>query len=211
LGAGNQPRKELVGETIEQSQLHEVDTIVSPLLSPPVGEKDKEDTQVQRDHRTKRKLTSQAIANSLHAITSHPIAKYHKFSVVSYNEGSATTKAVFSDARLSRPSSKYEVHSILGSTYYLLDVTCFVALLMQLREGESAITQDIHVDVMTPVPQGSEVIVKGKVLHIKENLVFVDGEVWFQGKPVIVGRVIKSLTESNVVALKEGLQQTKNE
>jgi len=145
----------------------------------------------------KNKLNSVAISSAIRSITRHPISKYHKFDVVTYGAGYATCKAVYSDAR---NYSKFEVHCSLGSAYFLLDITCFAALVMLLREGDTAITQDIHVTVMTPISPGSEVIIKAKVQHSKENLIFMDGEIFLGGKCVIACRVIKSTTEPYVVA-----------
>jgi len=170
-------------------------------------DKDKDRESTNSPRLSKKKLGSNAVSGALSAITRHPISKYHKLQVVNYSEGTATIKASFSDARA---SSMHEVHFCLGSAYYLLDVACYVACLTSLHEGESAVTQDIHVTIMQPVPQGSDITVKATVQHMKDNLIFVDGSIWHNGRIVITGRIIKSTSEPVIVMAKDKEPQKKN-
>jgi len=141
------------------------------------------------------------------SITRHPVSKYHNLTLNLGGEpGVATGKATFSAARL---GSKQEVHMCVGATYYLIDAVSYAALAKILHEDETAITQDIHVSVLTPVPQGSEINLKAKVKHMKEpGLVYIDCEVFCMGKLAMTATSIRSFGEPFVMPKNENEQET---
>jgi len=145
----------------------------------------------------KTALTEDMITKAIEMLKKHPVSKYNKLDFIRHGDGSATAKASFSDAR---PHSKYEVHAVLGATYFLLEITCYAALLSHLHDGESAITQDINVSVLHPIPQGSEVTIKARIIHSKPKtgLIFLEGEVWLNSKLMVVAKVIKSLLDPDL-------------
>jgi len=153
----------------------------------------------------KSRLAVQTVVKAILTISRHPISKYHKFDVISHSEGRAEAKAVFSDVRA---NSKYEVHCILGAAHYLIDITCYIALLALMHEGESAITQDIHVSILAPIPQGSEVKVNARVSRIKPKagLAFMDCDISWNGKVMATAKCVKSLLESDLP-----IKETKDE
>jgi len=185
------PKKEIVRE--EKMETDASLMTISPEEDRPSS--DKMDT-IQENVPEKPLLPQASIVKAILQIARHPVAKYHKLDIVSHTEGHAMAKAFFSDAR---PNSKYEVHAVLGAAYFLIDATCYAALLSHMREGDSAITQDIHVNVLAPIPPGSEVIVKAKVLNIKKTgLVILDGELWLGPKLMVTARVLKNLLEPDI-------------
>jgi len=153
----------------------------------------------------RKKLNNAAFQRAIQTVAKHPISKYLKFEVVHHGDGVAQTKATFSDLR----SSIYELHANNGAVDYLLDLTCFLATLTQLNEGDSALTQDFHATSIYTIPPGSEVLLKAKVVCTKENLVFIDGEAWLSGKLCVTARVIKAIHDANYALLaKEGMNPT---
>jgi len=171
-------------------------------------QEDEKIEKVQWEPLEKRPLLAQSVVvKAILTISRHPVSKYHKLDFTKYGGGYAIAKALFSDAR---PSSKYEVHAVLGATYFLIDVTCYAALLSLLHEGESAITQDIHVSVLAPIEQGSEVVVKAKIVNVKPKtgLIFLESEVFHNNKLMVTAKVIKSILEPDL-PVKESTKEEK--
>jgi len=166
-----------------------------------------EDPNSRTQKGSKKKLTSQQQSTMISSITRHPVSKYHNLTLNLGGEpGVATGKATFSAARL---GSKQEVHMCVGATYYLIDAVSYAALAKILHEDETAITQDIHVSVLTPVPQGSEINLKAKVKHMKEpGLVYIDCEVFCMGKLAMTATSIRSFGEPFVMPKNENEQET---
>jgi len=158
--------------------------------------------RVLLENRVQRLLPPSTVTKLATSLARHPVSKYHKLEFSSYGEGHATAKAFFSDAR---PHSKCEVHAVLGAAYFLIDTTSYVAVLTTLHEGESAITQDIQVSVLAPIPQGSEVKINAKIAKTKPitGLIFLDVEVTFGSKLMATAKVIKSIFEPDLPVKEE--------
>jgi len=178
--------------------------------APPQAQVDEDKDKVDslENYVPKQPIPQAAMVKSMLTLSRHPVSKYHKLDFINYGEGYAVARAFFSDAR---PSSKLEVHAVLGAAYFLIDITSYAALLSQMHEGESAITQDIHVTVLTPIPHGSEVTVKARVVKTKQRagLAFLDGEVWHNNKLMATAKVTKSLLEPDLL-VKEATKEEKD-
>jgi len=163
---------------------------------------------ISESYISKQPIPQAVMVKSMLTLSRHPVSKYHKLDFINYGEGHAVAKAFFSDAR---PSSKLEVHAVLGAAYFLIDITSYAAVLSQMFEGESAITQDIHVTVISPIPQGSEVTVKARVVKTKlrAGLIFLEGEVWHNNKLMATAKVTKSLLEPDL-PVKEATKEEKD-
>src|SRR5687767_5058118 len=90
-------------------------------------------------------LNSSEMAKVVNTFENHPVSKYYKLRVVNYSsEGTVSALAQFSSART---HNRFEIHARIGSMYYLLDIASLLALITQLYEGETAVTQGSFVIV----------------------------------------------------------------
>lgn len=147
----------------------------------------------------KPKVNAASIANAIRLLSRHPVAKYFKYTILNYSEGLASARATYSDARQGNP---YEVHACVGAGYYLMDITSYIAALHSLHEGESAVTQDFHSSVLIPIPQGSEITIKSKLLPSKHpQLIFLNAEIFLGSKLAMTATITKSLATVEVTPL----------
>lgn len=137
------------------------------------------------------KLSPALILKAVASLTKHPVSKYHKLEIVKHSKGFAEGTAQFSDIR---KSSQYEVYSIAGSLYYLIDLLCYCALLRHLRENETALTQDLHVTPLSSVAQGAQVTVKATLVQskVEAGLHFLTAEVFWKNQKVATAQILKS-------------------
>jgi len=142
-----------------------------------------------------KKLTPAAISLSLKTLARHPVAKYFKYELTKSAEGTATAKAFIPSIR----ENKEEVHNCLGAMHFLVDITAFAACAALFQEGDSGLTQDIHVACLAPnIPLGIEVTLKANVLPSKSpHLVFIAVEVFANNKQIIYATVTKTTAEYN--------------
>ena len=131
------------------------------------------------------------IADALRHIVRHPVAKYYKYAVIQYDAVSATAKAYISDLR---KTSKYEIHSIIGSAHYLLDLTSYVAALMHLNEGESAVTSAFTNNILGTIPQGTEIQIKATIISAKTpGIILISAEITHNGKQLAMATITKNV------------------
>jgi uncharacterized protein (TIGR00369 family) len=80
-----------------------------------------------------------------------------------------------------------------GVVTALLDVASFLALLPELGEDEHAVTHDLSVQLLRPVPGGSRVEVRGTVLRRGRAVAFLRAEALVDGRVVAAAQVTKTL------------------
>jgi len=143
----------------------------------------------------KKKLSASAVSSSLKIMARHPVAKYFKYEITKYSEGSATAKAYIPSVR----DNKEEVHSCLAAMHFLVDITAYAALASMLQEGDSGFTQNIHVACLSPnIPLGEEITIKATALPSKAtHLLFASVEVIANNKQLLSATVTKTTAEYN--------------
>jgi uncharacterized protein (TIGR00369 family) len=80
-----------------------------------------------------------------------------------------------------------------GVLYAIGDAAAYTALLGQMNDDEEAVTHDLHVSVMKPVPPGSTVRFEGLVERRGKTLAFLSVRVSVDGALVATARVTKSI------------------
>ena len=80
-----------------------------------------------------------------------------------------------------------------GVVTTLLDVASYLALLPDLGDGEHAVTHDMSVQLLRPVPGGSRVEVRGTVLRRGRAVAFLRAEAVADGQVVAAAQVTKTL------------------
>ena len=83
-----------------------------------------------------------------------------------------------------------------GVVYTLLDVASFLALIPQLDDGEHAVTHDLSVSLLRPVPAGARVDVTGTVLRRGRAVAFMRAEATVEGIVVAAAQVTKSVVRA---------------
>jgi uncharacterized protein (TIGR00369 family) len=83
-----------------------------------------------------------------------------------------------------------------GVVYTLLDVASFLALIPQLDDGEHAVTHDLSVSLLRPVPAGARVDVTGTVLRRGRLVAFMRAEATVEGIVVAAAQVTKSVVRT---------------
>jgi len=81
-----------------------------------------------------------------------------------------------------------------GVLYTLTDAVCMLALLPLLDASHHAVTHDLYVSVMRPVPAGSVCRLTARVLRHGRTLAFIEATAEVDGRMVASGRVTKSIT-----------------
>ena len=80
-----------------------------------------------------------------------------------------------------------------GVVTALLDVASYLALLPSLGPDEHAVTHDLAVSLLRPVPAGSRVELTGSVLRRGRALAFLRAEAQVDGRVVAAAQVTKTL------------------
>lgn len=80
-----------------------------------------------------------------------------------------------------------------GVVTALLDVACFLALLPQLSQAQHAVTHDLSVSLLRPVPAGSRVELTGQVLRRGRAVAFLRAEAHVDGRLVATAQVTKTV------------------
>ena len=80
-----------------------------------------------------------------------------------------------------------------GIIYMLCDVCAYSGLISALGDQEDAVTHDIHVSVLRPVKEGSEVIYKSSIVKRGRTLCFINVEARSNDKLIATARVTKSM------------------
>ena len=79
-----------------------------------------------------------------------------------------------------------------GIVSALLDVAAFLALVPSLSAGEHAVTHEISVQLLRPVPEGAQVCFRGEVLRAGRQVVFLRAEGRVDGRIAASAQVTKS-------------------
>lgn len=82
-----------------------------------------------------------------------------------------------------------------GILYVLLDAACYLSVLDSLAPDRNAVTHDIQVSIMRPVPAGATLEIEGRVLRMGSRLAFLRGEATSAGKLVAAASVSKSVVD----------------
>jgi len=80
-----------------------------------------------------------------------------------------------------------------GVVTTLLDTACYLALLPQLSDGEHAVTHDLTVSLIRPVPADARVDVVGSVVRRGRAVAFLRAEAIVDGEVVAAAQVTKSV------------------
>lgn len=80
-----------------------------------------------------------------------------------------------------------------GVIYTLADVCAYAGLLSKLAPDQEAVTHDLHVSVLRPVPSGQTVTVQSEIRRLGRAICFLDVSVESGGKLVATARVTKSI------------------
>lgn len=81
----------------------------------------------------------------------------------------------------------------------LLDVGAYLAVLPHLEPGENAVTHDMAISILRPVPPGAALRVRGEVIRAGRSLVFLRSTAQVGDAVVATGQLTKSR-----VALRDG-------
>ncbi len=65
-----------------------------------------------------------------------------------------------------------------GVLYGLMDAASFLALVTVLKPEELAVTHDMHVALLRPVPKGEEVELRAEVIRRGVSIAFIRSEAW---------------------------------
>lgn len=81
-----------------------------------------------------------------------------------------------------------------GALYALMDAVGMLALLPTLKASQHAVTHDLHVSVMRPVPADTRCRMTGAVVRQGRTLAFMEVTARVNDAVVATARVTKSLT-----------------
>lgn len=81
-----------------------------------------------------------------------------------------------------------------GVLYALMDAVGMLALLPSLKASQHAVTHDLHVSVMRPVPAGARCRLTASVVRQGRTLAFMEVAARVDDAVVATARVTKSLT-----------------
>ena len=92
------------------------------------------------------------------------------------------------------PASQNQVDLLHGGVICaLLDVASYLALAAQLAPDEHAVTHDVSVQLLRPVPTGSRVSLAGTVLRRGRAVAFLRAEARVDERVVAAAQVTKTL------------------
>jgi uncharacterized protein (TIGR00369 family) len=75
----------------------------------------------------------------------------------------------------------------------LLEMPSFVALLTELRPGELAVTNDLFLQHLRPLPGDAEYVLEGKLLRRGKSMAWTEVSVGVGGKIVTLARITKTV------------------
>ena len=81
-----------------------------------------------------------------------------------------------------------------GVLYALFDAVAMLALLPSLDASRHAVTHDLHVSMLSPVPAGARCRLEARVVRLGRSLAFLDAAAKLDDRLVATARVTKSLT-----------------
>lgn len=80
-----------------------------------------------------------------------------------------------------------------GALSVLFEVAAFLALAPLLQETQHAVTHDLHVSLMRPVPTGARCDLEARVVRSGRTLAFIEVSAYVEGKQVASARITKSI------------------
>ncbi len=80
-----------------------------------------------------------------------------------------------------------------GIVTALLDVASYLALAPFLGPGEHAVTHDLSVQLLRPVPAGASVHLRGEVLRRGRHVAFLRADAWIADVRVAAAQVTKTV------------------
>jgi uncharacterized protein (TIGR00369 family) len=80
-----------------------------------------------------------------------------------------------------------------GALSVLFEVAAFLALAPLLKETQHAVTHDLHVSLMRPVPTGARCDLEAHVVRSGRTLAFLEVRAYVEGKQVASARITKSI------------------
>ena len=84
-----------------------------------------------------------------------------------------------------------------GVLSVLFEAAAFLALAPLLQDTQHAVTHDLHVSLMRPVPIGARCDLTARVMRSGRTLVFLEVSAHVDGKLVASGRITKSIVLIN--------------
>lgn len=84
-----------------------------------------------------------------------------------------------------------------GVLSVLFEAAAFLALAPLLNDAQHAVTHDLHVSLMRPVPIGARCDLSARVVRSGRTLVFLEVSAQVDGKLVASARITKSIVEIN--------------
>jgi len=80
-----------------------------------------------------------------------------------------------------------------GALSVLFEVAAFLALVPLLQESQHAVTHDLHVSLMRPVPTGVRCDLEARVVRSGRTLAFIEVSAYVDSKQVASARITKSI------------------
>jgi uncharacterized protein (TIGR00369 family) len=80
-----------------------------------------------------------------------------------------------------------------GALSVLFEVAAFLALAPLLQDSQHAVTHDLHVSLMRPVPTGVRCDLSAHVVRSGRSLAFIEVSAHVEGKQVASARITKSI------------------
>lgn len=80
-----------------------------------------------------------------------------------------------------------------GALSVLFEVAAFLALAPLLEDSQHAVTHDLHVSLMRPVPTGARCDLSAYVVRSGRTLAFIEVSAHVDGKQVASARITKSI------------------
>ena len=124
-----------------------------------------------------------------------PLQKFLDIKVTGREPGYSTVEMTSSENAMNTSektmASIGRVHG--GVIYAMLDVTAYIALLPLMEDNQNAVTHNISVNVMKPVPFGKKVIFKGIIRKVGSRIAFCDSEAYCDGELIATGRITKTI------------------
>ena len=134
------------------------------------------------------KAAAEVVAARVAAVLSLPL---HRFVGVELLDPAAPEDGIAFPVGPSAQNQAQLLHG--GVVTALLDVACFLALLPQLGAEQHAVTHDLSVSLLRPVPAGSRVELVGQVLRLGRAVAFLRAEARVDGRLVATAQVTKTV------------------
>lgn len=129
-------------------------------------------------------LPPDAIETLNDIVFSLPFHRFCGISLVSQEPGKSVVHMPIND-------NTGNVNGVLhgGVLYAMIDVAAFLALVPLFAPGETAVSHDVHVSVMRPIPKGATLELRAAVRRRGKSIAFMQVEAWNISlpEPVLIG------------------------